>query len=407
MAVPIGYEDAELVDLRGTTNLSRSPANRLVAVAAFVAVLVAAAGFPGANAVRATPATTATATPLKAVFIVGPTHDLTQQNLNDAEALARMAESYGMDVRRVFFPNATWANVLANVQGAKLVVYMGHGYGWPSPYPPFREKLQNGIGLDPYAGAARSVVEYHGGKQIRENWHLAPNAVVLLSHLCYAAGNGEAGTGVPSWDVARQRVDNMASGYLYAGARAVFALSVQDFSTTLDQLMSSDQTIDQIFRTPGAQPSSFYGWVGSDPRYFDSVRTPGARNLIDPEPAAGFERAVTGDLAMTAGQWRGEDAGTWSAPAFQNFPSTPQGLTAQAYAQRVVKLTWQPVAVNYFGGAKYKVFRNGKAIAAVGSATSFTDQPSVAGTYRYQVLAIDPVRAKSALSSAVSVLVAN
>ena len=33
---------------------------------------------------------------------------LTQSNLTDAESLAEVAESYGMDVRRVFFPHATW-----------------------------------------------------------------------------------------------------------------------------------------------------------------------------------------------------------------------------------------------------------------------------------------------------------
>lgn len=394
------------MDLRGTLTRSACSANRLVAVAAFLAVLVAAAGFPGANVVRAT--TTPTAS-LKAVFIVGPTHGLTEQNLNDAETLARAAESYGMDVRRVFYPNATWSNVLANVQGANLVVYMGHGYGWPSPYPPFRERLQNGIGLDPYPGAANSAVEYHGGKQIREAWHLAPNAVVFLSHLCYAAGQSESGMATPSSDIARQRVDNMASAYLYAGAGAVFAYSLQPFQMTLQLLMTTDQTVDEVFRTPGTQQHSYYGWIGSDPRYFDSVRTPGARNLIDPDSSSTlvFERAVTGNLTLTGGQWRGAESAAWAAPTFQNLPPTPQGLTAQAYAQRVVKLAWQPVAVNYFGGATYKVLRNGRVIASVGGATSFSDRPRLSGTYRYQVLAVDPVRAKSALSPLVSVLVSN
>jgi hypothetical protein len=400
MAVPTAHEDAAQVGLRGTTIVSARTANRPVAVAALVAVLMASTGFAGATVVRATSA------PLKAVIIVGPTHDLTQQNLTDGELIAQAAESYGMDVRRVFFPNATWANVLANVDGANLVVYLGHGYGWPSPYPPFREKLQNGIGLDPYAGAPKSSVEYHGGKQIRENWHLAPNAVVFLSHLCYAAGQSEAGMGTPSWDVARQRVDNMASAYLYAGASAVFAYSMQPFENTLDLLMTTDQTVDQIFRTPGLQAHSYYGWVGNDPRYFDSVRTPGARNLIDPDPSTtyDYERAVSGDLTLTAGQWRA-GTGTWAAPTFQNNPPTPQGLTAVALTTRAVQLSWRAVTVNYFGGAKYKVFRNGKLIANVGTATSFTDRPALAGTYRYQVLAIDPVRAKSALSPYVSVQV--
>ena len=34
----------------------------------------------------------------------------------------------------VYSPNATWPAVKAALQGASLVIYMGHGNGWPSPY---------------------------------------------------------------------------------------------------------------------------------------------------------------------------------------------------------------------------------------------------------------------------------
>ena len=379
----------------------RRSAPRLSALIALVAVLLASTAI--ANPALAAPAT------LKAVIIVGPTGDQTDMNLNEGEELARAAEGYGMDVRRVFYPRATWANVLANVQGANLVVYLGHGYGWPSPYPPFREKYQNGVGLNPYEGAASTDVEYHGGKAIRESWNLAPNSIVFLNHLCYAAGQGEPGMAAPSWDIAQQRVDNMASGYLYAGAGAVFAYSMQPFAKTLQLLMTTDQTVDQIFRAPGSLPHSYYGWIGSDPRYFDSVRTPGARNLIDPDPSSSrvFERAVTGNLALTAAQWRGEQSGGWTAPAFVDIPPTPEGLSAKALGNRYVQLTWDPVTVNYFGGAKYKLYRNGKLIAKVGGATSFTDRPQKMGIYRYQVRAVDPVRAKSMLSAPVSSQVIN
>jgi hypothetical protein len=393
--------DSSHVVLRGSVLAPRRAAHRLMAVVALLVVVLATAGF-GARTASAAPAQ------LKAVFIVGPAGNLTQQDLDDAEQLAELAESYNMKVVRIFHPHATWANVLANIQGANLVVYMGHGYGWPSPYPPFREKYQNGVGLDAYDGVGVSgKTDYHGGKAIRESWHLAPNAIVFLGHLCYAAGQSEPGNGVPTWDVARQRVDNMASAYLYAGAGAVFAYSLQPFETALTLLMTTNETVDDIFRTPGTQAHSFYGWVGNDPRYFDSVRTPGARSLIDPDPSStyDYERSVTGDLALTAGQWRGELSGGWSAPAFQNNPPTPQGFGAQSTGFRTVKLTWQSVTVNYFGGPTYLVYRNGTKIAKVTGGTSYTDHLAKAGTYRYQVVAQDPVRAKSAFSTLVSVLV--
>jgi hypothetical protein len=385
------------VGSRGIAKGSSRVARRLVSVVALVVVLLGSGGMAGSNVVRAEPA------PLKAVFIVGPTGDLTDSNLQEAETLAQAAESYGMDVRRVFHPNATWDNVMANIQGANLVVYMGHGYGWPSPYPPFREKYQDGIGINPYEGGAKTDTDYWGAKLIRENWHLAPNAIVFLNHLCYAAGNAESGMAIPSWDIARQHVDNMASGYLTAGARAVFAYSIQRYIKTLSLLFTTNETIDEIFRTPGAYPRPYYGWIGADPRYFDSVRVPGARNLLDPDPADGFLRAVSGDLTMTAGEWRGEEPGTWTAPAFQAVPPTPQGLTGHAYDNRVVQLSWQPVTVNYFGGATYQVLRNSKVVASTGSATAWTDQPASVGSYTYQVRAIDPVRVKSELSAPITI----
>jgi hypothetical protein len=47
------------------------------------------------------------------------------------------------------------------------------------------------------------------------------------------------------------------------------------------------------------------GWyVGWNDLYFDSQRTPGAVNHLDPDPKLGYLRAVTGDLAMTTTTWR-------------------------------------------------------------------------------------------------------
>ncbi|MEP7159037.1 MAG: hypothetical protein ABI797_06390, partial [Chloroflexota bacterium] len=364
-----------------------------------IALLVVSAGVARSSIVTAEPA------PLKAVFISGPTHSMTDSNKADSEALALQAEALGMDVRRVFHPNATWENVMAAVDGASLVVYMGHGYGWPSPYPPFREKFQNGLGLNPVEGGSKSDVEYHGGRWIRDYWHLAPNAIVFLNHLCYAAGNGEPGMSRPSYDLARQRVDNMASNYLTAGARAVFAYSWQNFKRALNQLFTTNMTVEEIFKTPGIKPRAYYGWIGENPRYFDSVRVPGADNLLDPDSADGYLRAVSGDLSMTAAQWRGEQGGTWSAPAFQATPNMPSGFGGTAYNNRWVRLSWQPVGVNYFGGATYTVFRNGKKVGSAGTATSFDNQPTVVGTYTYQVKSVDPAGFESALTAPITVQV--
>jgi flagellar hook assembly protein FlgD len=270
---------------------------------------------------------------LKAVFIVGPTNALTSSNLTDAEQLAVVAESYGMDVRRVFFPHATWANVLANIQGANLVVYMGHGYGWPSPYTAtLTESRQDGMGLNTVDGSSASQFTYYGANLLRQYVTLAPNAIVFLNHLCYSAGNAEPGMAFPTWDVARQRVDNMASGWLGTGAKAVFAYGEQLFVKTLRGLMDAtvDESMEDLFRLapPTGKLGEYWGWVGADPRKFDSVRTPGATNFLDPDPTKdGWYRAVTGNLSMTASQWKsGPDSP--AAPNLRNLGGGTDGTAS-------------------------------------------------------------------------------
>ncbi len=334
---------------------------------------------------------------LKAVIIVGPTHDLTAGHLQRGEALAQLAESYGMDVRRVFHPKATWQNVLANIQGANLVAYYGHGNGWPSPYGPFQEKTKNGFGLNPYEGAGKNNVEYYGANKIRNNIVLASNAVVLLNHLCYAAGNGESFMEIPTWDVAHQRVDNFAAGFLFVGAGAVFAYTSQSVGSVLEQLMTTDQTMRQIFEGAG-----FVGW---DARILNSDRTPGTRNYLDPSAKSGFERAVSGTLAMSAADFRNGEP-TSSPPSGDSSaadtiaPSVPTDVTTGALGYRRVRLTWTASTDDRAGSIRYRIFRNGKRIATVTDVTRYVDRPK-AGTYNYKVRAVDAAGNKSPFSAIV------
>jgi hypothetical protein len=233
----------------------------------------------------------------KAVIIAAPTHELTDSNLALAEKMAEQAEAAGMDVRRVFFPHATWENVLAQVQGASLVAYFGHGYGWPSNTPELWEVQQDGMGLNSYDGSAADEVKYYGANRIRESIRLAPHAVVFAMRGCYTAGNGLAEDPIPTLDVARQRVDNFASGWLAAGAGAVFAFASGTRVDYAEQLMGTDATIDALFITA-------HDHFGVNDLYFESQRTPGARSHLDPAPQRGYLRAVTGDLAMTTATWR-------------------------------------------------------------------------------------------------------
>ena len=187
-------------------------------VAILILTLVAALG----TFVPVVSAAPAAAQP-KVVIIVGATHSVTATYRSYADAAYAEARKYTTNVVKVYSPYATWAKVKAATTGANIVIYMGHGNGWPSPYtydPLYTTK--DGFGLNATSGAGDSNNKYYGEPYV-STLDLADDAIVLLHHLCYAAGNSEPGGAAPSVSVARQRLDNYAAGFLKAGASAVIA----------------------------------------------------------------------------------------------------------------------------------------------------------------------------------------
>ena len=233
----------------------------------------------------------------KVVVIVGPVGGSTAHYKDDANQVVAEAKRYTPNVVKVYTPNATWAKVKAAAQGANILVYLGHGNGWPSKYAPFQMLTKDGLGLDPSSGADSTKTVYYGEDYLRSSIRLAPNAVVLLYHLCYASGNTEPGLPVGSFTDSRERVDNYGAGFIGAGARAVFAEGHPSHPVVsyVRQLFATNRSMEAIFR---AAPTYHGNVVGP----YASQRTPGLRYLLDPDTSApsGFYRSLVGDLDLTA-----------------------------------------------------------------------------------------------------------
>lgn len=257
----------------------------------------------GWTAVPAT-ATAATADP-KVVLVVGATHGTTSTYRSYMNVVAATAAKYTKNLVKVYSPNATWSKVKAAMQGASIVVYMGHGNGFPSPYSTtLNVYTQNGMGLNLTAGDGDSNTKYYGEKYIGDEVKLAPNAVVILSHLCYASGNSEPGKAEPTLSVAKARMDNFAAGFIRAGARAVIAEGHADPSWYVEQLFTQRLTVEQIWRSAPSYKRNEFSFsssrstgytVFSDPNQKTSTAYSGYyRSLVTRRSPALTSEQVTG-----------------------------------------------------------------------------------------------------------------
>lgn len=240
---------------------------------------------------------TAAAAGKKVVIVVGPVSRVTPYFKSVGDDVAAVARSYGANVTKIYTPNATWSRVKAAAYGANVLVYIGHGNGWPSPYRPFQTYTKDGMGLNAHAFQGNSNVKYWGERYLARDIHLAKNAVVILMRLCYATGNSEMGKPYPTKDVARQRVDNYGAGFLRTGAKVVFG----------EGLGKSGYIFKGLFKTNKSMHDIFWSAGNATFRYrmsFASNRTSWARAEMDPRWPGSYYRSIIGETSMSASAWR-------------------------------------------------------------------------------------------------------
>ena len=287
-----------------------------------VAALLASLLLAGliAPAVGARPVAAATAVP-RVVIVVGPSGAATDRYRAEARAAAALARRFTPDVTELYSPHATWPAVKKALQGASVVIYMGHGNGWPSKY---RDSLypptQNGFGLNPSAGSGDDAHQYFGEGRIARSIKLAKDAVVLLNHLCYASGNSEPGVAEGTLEQARQRVDNFAAGFIKAGAAAVVAEAWSSPDHMLRSVLSGDRSIEAAWRRAPSRNGNVFA--------FASQRSPGYTAMMDPEHGdSGFTRSIVLRSDVTSGDVLASARGN-PTPAEPSAPPPPSLVRA-------------------------------------------------------------------------------
>ena len=140
------------------------------------------------------------ATPVKVAVIVGPVgEELTPVYISLADAAATAAEVRGATVAKAYSPDADAEHVLAAIEGANIVIYLGHGVGTPNPYSDHPSAATtNGWGLNgPKAtgnhadSSGDGSLAYYGEAWIADHARPAPGWVMIYSNACYAPGASE------------------------------------------------------------------------------------------------------------------------------------------------------------------------------------------------------------------------
>ena len=229
----------------------------------------------------------------KVVIVVGATHEHTDGYREDADEFYAEAIKYTPNVVRVYSPNATWAKVKAAAQGASILIYLGHGSGFPKTLSAtFDPKNHDGMGLNSKKHPSDNVAKYYGEHYMGNYIRLAKNAVVLLKGLCYASGNSEQGNPQPTYAVARERIDNFASGFLRAGARTVIAdTSNWGVISYIQSIFTTDQSIGDMWANAPSNNDHQMSFV--------PMRNPAYSAVMDPrEWNATFHRSIVGAFDM-------------------------------------------------------------------------------------------------------------
>jgi len=238
-----------------------------------LAFLVTAAACLGA--LPGTRPAVATAAGEKVAIIVGPVGDLTSSYRARGNQVADAAEARGATVVKAYSPNATWANVRAAVNGANVVVYFGHGNGYPNPYSTTQNRDRvNGWGLNRtttngdgdnwsttmvYCGekALRGTLTTSDGAAQRQYCSggpitPAPGFTMIYGQAHYSPGFGERykkTDPLTTQSQAQQRVRNYSRPVLQLGAGAYFATAYGDAHEIVTRVLTQPTTTyGDIFR---------------------------------------------------------------------------------------------------------------------------------------------------------------
>ena len=295
------------------------------------------------------PAQPAAAAGEKVAIIVGPVGGLTDQYRSWANKVATAATAAGATVVKAYSPNATWAKVKNAVAGANVIVYFGHGNGYPNPYGSNElTDRSNGWGLNrtttnddadnwsttmvycgerALLGTLTSSDDYarrtYCGGTANDGISPAPNFTMIYAQAHYAPGFGERyeqSTPLTTLSEAQQRVRHYSDPILKLGG-TFLATAYGD----------ADQIVTRVLTQPNKAFADIFaqgrGWTPSRAVSMAHPDVSGSRVWVQRTSISGFHFGDPDYWYAFAGRTSKTPAGGTATVAVATPPTTPSWST--------------------------------------------------------------------------------
>lgn len=165
----------------------------------------------------------------------------------DMERAVERLRGHGVSVETLYYGEHAfdWSDVVSSAMGASFLLYMGHGIYWSESCT--EPELVGGF----YLGSG-----FVHPDEIRADLagRLTRDAVVILSHACFAAGGTSCDEAVPDWpteEEAARRVGMYAAPFVDIGVQAYFANNYYASAVDIvDQLLRDDAVpVGEVFES--------------------------------------------------------------------------------------------------------------------------------------------------------------
>jgi hypothetical protein len=225
----------------------------------------------------------------KAVYVVGVVDTVsgpaTRSYVDSARENAAQLRDLGVQVVEFYPPDNHWQDVRAAAREANILIYSGHGITWGGEPP-----LVGGLLLQPGEAVHPD--------QIRAELRMAPSAIAIMNHICYAAGVSADDPGPISREEAERRVAQYSLPFLDAGISGYYANMYGSFPVALIEELLAGQALGHAYE-------GYWDYTAATVERYRHPQRPAAAMWLDKDDWNGmrYNYAFVGDdrVRLTAG----------------------------------------------------------------------------------------------------------